>query len=197
MDRQEISKKLTPQQVLDKLGIEYLERPNRLGLRCPFHDDNKPSASIYLDTLGFYCFTCQLPLDLINFYAKVRETTYQEAVLEIGDVKDQFKPKLNHQLILSIRTRAELILNNLKSIITASEHGHLAEAVDEMLWNYSNRKITEANLLLSWGLWRNLRDLSAIYQNVGKFVLVKDGQGGVSVVKEESQKNESPTEPHL
>ncbi|WP_029523668.1 CHC2 zinc finger domain-containing protein [Persephonella sp. KM09-Lau-8] len=45
-------------QVLEKKGIKYKKSGNSFRLRCPFHDDKNPSASVDPEKNTFLCFAC-------------------------------------------------------------------------------------------------------------------------------------------
>lgn len=49
-------------------------------IRCPFHDDKRPSARVYTDTDKLYCFTCGKSWDVINIVMGIRNLKYSDAL---------------------------------------------------------------------------------------------------------------------
>ncbi|WP_081825304.1 CHC2 zinc finger domain-containing protein [Persephonella sp. IF05-L8] len=47
-------------QVLEKKGIKYKKSGSSFRLRCPFHDDKNPSASVDPEKSTFLCFVFQV-----------------------------------------------------------------------------------------------------------------------------------------
>ncbi|WP_394332395.1 CHC2 zinc finger domain-containing protein, partial [Alkaliflexus imshenetskii] len=48
-------------------------------IRCPFHQDDKPSCKIYSDTGTFHCFGCGATGDQIEFIEKYEKCCKHEA----------------------------------------------------------------------------------------------------------------------
>src|SRR3970282_2418776 len=65
------------------LGTYYLEfKHGNIPIQCPFHEDNKPSASINFDKQVFHCFSCEKGLtlkQLVNEMKKQDEPQNQES----------------------------------------------------------------------------------------------------------------------
>lgn len=57
---------------------------------CPFHDDNNPSFSFYLDNGRFKCFGCGEEGSIIDFVMKTRKWSFTKAVryLEKEGIKE-------------------------------------------------------------------------------------------------------------
>lgn len=49
-------------------------------IRCPFHDDERPSARVYPDTGTVYCFTCRKAWDVIGLVAQFNGCSRSDAV---------------------------------------------------------------------------------------------------------------------
>ena len=45
-------------ELLEHRGIAVTGSGRRRTARCPFHDDQSPSLSVYLDSNRYYCFAC-------------------------------------------------------------------------------------------------------------------------------------------
>jgi len=67
--------------VMNYLGIETI---NKNRLRCPFHDDNNPSAILSLEANTFKCFACGITLTSKQFFKKYLEENlgYSEEAAE-------------------------------------------------------------------------------------------------------------------
>lgn len=52
-------------------GIDGKHQGDRIIVKCPFHNDNNPSAVIFKDTNYFHCSTCNLTLNYWGFIAKI------------------------------------------------------------------------------------------------------------------------------
>ncbi|MCK9292231.1 MAG: CHC2 zinc finger domain-containing protein, partial [Bacteroidales bacterium] len=79
MEIQEIKTRLTIASVLSHYGI----KPDKTNhIKCPFHEDDKPSCRIYTDTNTFHCFGCNATGDQIEFIQKKEGITKHEAILK-------------------------------------------------------------------------------------------------------------------
>lgn len=79
-DRDEIKRRAEE----DFLGL-YLEHGGVRrwkSLKCLFHEDSTPSASIHKGR--FHCFGCGVSLDIIEFVQRVRGDTFKEALAFLG-----------------------------------------------------------------------------------------------------------------
>jgi len=78
LDREELISRLKA------LGVEAVRWSN---IRCPFHDDKNPSASVYQDKQGvwrFKCFVCDINLDCIDLEARLQRTSPAEVLRSVG-----------------------------------------------------------------------------------------------------------------
>jgi hypothetical protein len=48
-------------------------------IRCPFHNDKKPSLVIYESTSSYFCYPCSMGGDMYNFYSRFKECSYRQA----------------------------------------------------------------------------------------------------------------------
>ncbi|GAF04800.1 DNA primase [Saccharicrinis fermentans DSM 9555 = JCM 21142] len=61
----------------------YNLKPDRNNqIKCPFHEDDKPSCRIYADTNTFHCFGCNATGDQIEFIEKYKKCSKHEAILK-------------------------------------------------------------------------------------------------------------------
>lgn len=54
-------------------------------IRCPFHNDTKPSLKIYSGTRGWYCFVCAAGGSVIDFVAKLYSLSPLDAAKKIDN----------------------------------------------------------------------------------------------------------------
>jgi len=134
---------LTPEMLLDYLGIKYRVRSNRLSMCCVFHGDRNPSAGFYLDSNKFYCFTCRLSLTMLDFYAKYLGLS--SAVAE-EQLREQFGFVLDHEsaaerakMVAFLRGRAEVVW---RAIGPWPDKARAWEEIEAILWHYGLGKQT-------------------------------------------------------
>lgn len=122
---------MSPKELLTRLRIPFVEKGGRLSLRCPLHDDRTPSASFYLDSGRFYCFTENLSMDMVGFYARLREVSRKEAAETLG-LEEKERPRLSSLLLEKTRRAAERSLEG-KDWATKVQGW---ESLDRILWTY-------------------------------------------------------------
>lgn len=54
-------------------------------IKCPFHDDNKPSLHIYPKNKGWYCFVCGEGGSSIDFVMKLFNLDFHDAIRKMND----------------------------------------------------------------------------------------------------------------
>lgn len=97
--KEEILSLLNMVDILNKYGIKI----KRNMCHCPFHKDNSPSMKIY--EKSFYCFSCNLTGDVIEFVQQYFNLNFQEAM-----------EKINYDFNLGLKTRGRLSQKQLKKI---------------------------------------------------------------------------------
>ncbi len=68
---------------IENVASRYLElRPSRARYiaRCPFHEDQHPSFTVYPESQSFYCFGCEAYGDVITFLMRIEHLTFPEAM---------------------------------------------------------------------------------------------------------------------
>ena len=66
-----------------KLLAHYGIKPDKnYHIRCPFHQDDKPSCKIYPETGTYHCFACGKTGDVIQFIQDKEGCTKHEAILK-------------------------------------------------------------------------------------------------------------------
>ena len=86
-------------QGVKKLGLgEPVRRGKSVMVRCPLHDDRRPSMAVDPGRGLWYCFPCSEGGDGIMLYMKARRLGFAEAVRELaeyaGETTDRRAPKL-------------------------------------------------------------------------------------------------------
>ena len=67
-------------ELLERHGIAVLGSGPRRKARCPFHDDQSPSLSVYLDSNRYYCFACGARGDAIALTQRLDSLDFRAAV---------------------------------------------------------------------------------------------------------------------
>lgn len=83
MEIKEIKQRLSILTVLQHYNIKP-DRNNQI--KCPFHEDDKPSCRIYPDTNTFHCFGCNATGDQIEFIEKYEKCNKHEAILKAKEL---------------------------------------------------------------------------------------------------------------
>jgi len=68
-----------------RLGYSLPAR-DKVAVRCPFHDDTSPSATVFLDGANFYCHVCTLSLGVVEFEARFSNVDWDRAQKSIAAV---------------------------------------------------------------------------------------------------------------
>ncbi len=79
MEIRDIKQRLSIGTVLQHYGLK-LDKANHI--KCPFHEDDKPSCRIYADTNTFHCFGCNATGDQIEFIEKYEKCSKHDAILK-------------------------------------------------------------------------------------------------------------------
>lgn len=71
-------------QTLNRYGIEVIEKGGRKWISCPVHLEKTPSAQIYSNDTGFYCFGCGWKGDAIDLIRHMERCSMPEARRMLG-----------------------------------------------------------------------------------------------------------------
>lgn len=89
MEIQEIKQRLSIETVLN----HYSLHPDRHHfIKCPFHNDDKPSLKIYPETNTFNCFGCGATGDVIEFIERYEKKGKHEAILRAQNLIVELPP---------------------------------------------------------------------------------------------------------
>lgn len=142
---------MTPQELLDKLGIQYQSKTNRLQMKCFWHNDRNPSSGFYLDTQRFFCFSCEITLDMAGFYAKYREISRNEALRELG-LEEQVDRGYDRVRLQRFNLIGERLLGERKWV-GRLKHAALAEIKDKIEWAYERHLLNNLQFDLAIARW--------------------------------------------
>jgi hypothetical protein len=128
-------------------GIKFSEKEGRMSILCPFHDDTRPSASVYKDTQRFHCFKCDLHLDLISFYAKLHKVSRDQAckiLSRLEDPETQEKNRIEEKENKLSKKIEERLVNKLKpykKCLGMVLYAKMLESIDASMWCYSKKEL--------------------------------------------------------
>lgn len=75
-------------ELLARHGIAVSGSGPRRTARCPFHDDQSPSLSVYLDSNRYYCFACGARGDAISLTERLDGLDFREAVARLNEAPE-------------------------------------------------------------------------------------------------------------
>jgi DNA primase len=80
MDIKELKQKIKIKEIISKYVNLTSIGTDRYRGCCPFHNETKPSFTVYSDTQSFYCYGCGIGGDVINFLMKIEKIDFKEAI---------------------------------------------------------------------------------------------------------------------
>ena len=89
MEIKDIKARLNIDTVLKHYGLQP-DRNNML--KCPFHEDDKPSLKIYTGTNTFNCFGCGTNGDAIEFIQRKENLSKHQALVKAAELCGEVKP---------------------------------------------------------------------------------------------------------
>ena len=120
MEIQQIKSHLS---LLTVLAHYNIEPDKHHQIKCPFHDDDKPSCKIYPDTNTYHCFACGKTGDAIQFIQEKEHCTKHEAILRATALINNEKLTISNKIPMPARpvnnndkTLSELFTYFLQSI---------------------------------------------------------------------------------
>lgn len=153
---------LSPQKLLDMVGCSYQEKSTRFQMCCPFHDDRTPSSGFYKSTDLFYCYSCDLTLDVIGFYARIkriaRQKAEEELLVKFGGIPEE--RKADPLVMLRYRRQAEEALL-LRRDLSRKEFALLGEQLDKILYCYKLKVMTDEQVGKAMTKWMRRVEVSS------------------------------------
>lgn len=71
---------------LSERGLQVRPQLGYQSVKCPFHDDRNPSASVNLTKGRFNCFTCEMSGDVYDLIQKEHNVDFKTAQDMVGKV---------------------------------------------------------------------------------------------------------------
>jgi DNA primase len=71
--------------ILERYGLSFETKGKELLVRCPFHDDEKPSLRVNVEKKVFKCFACDVGGDVIAFVARKEDVSLREAAVLLAE----------------------------------------------------------------------------------------------------------------
>ena len=107
---------------------------------CPFHDDkNRPNFTVYPKTNSYWCYTCSIGGDAIDFFARIEKISRSQAMQRLGNDLQGLIKQLNS-------TPEEVNYNSTTSLLISKiihdfllEHPHLIAQVISTMSDIDNR----------------------------------------------------------
>lgn len=147
---------VTPQALLTMLGIDYIERPNRLGFCCPFHHDTDPSAGFYLNTELAHCFSCGYTYDPYRFYQEFKKVNEDVAIRdlekEFGERKE--RKQVDKVRLKKFRALVESRLSDARDI-GMRRHALMGEEADRLIDRFEKGQDTAEEVDKNLEIWYN------------------------------------------
>ena len=84
MEVKQIKKHIDIKDIVSK--YIYLSRIGKDRYRgyCPFHNEKRPSFTVYSDTQSYYCFGCGAGSDVISFLMKINRIDFKTALKHLS-----------------------------------------------------------------------------------------------------------------
>lgn len=102
---QEIKRRNPIAVVVTEHGVPLRQQGETLKGRCPFHQDDTPSFTVYPKTRSFYCFGCGVGGDVIDFVRRANGVSFREAVNRLSGRWVPVRTKANPEKSLSLDDR--------------------------------------------------------------------------------------------
>lgn len=132
--KDKITQYLKIKDIVFRYSGKTFNRQNRCP--CPLHNGNNSNFTVYPHTNSFYCFTCGVGGDVINFVSEYFNISYSEAIC-----------KLDEDYNLGIFERKRKTLNQL-----SKEAGKLKKKQDDIV-RFDNWQIHNYTLLTNYFKW--------------------------------------------
>jgi len=110
---------------IGKVISTYVAKEHEFGSywqgKCPFHNDQHPSFTVYQDTRSWYCFGCERYGDVISFIQKIEKCDFISAIKKIEEltgVKYFWQKKKEEEIEKKLKPAdiEEIIMDNNKFI---------------------------------------------------------------------------------
>ena len=123
--------------ILEEARIKYQGAGSCVKVKCPFHNDKKPSLCVYPEG-GFYCFGCGERGPIYKLIAAKKNWSEEEAALWLANLLGEDAGKYQDM----IETRKQL----QRYIDWAKKNWNKEHKQREHAWNFVSQKITEEGI---------------------------------------------------
>lgn len=139
-------------EIINKAGIELKIIGNGVWRGfCPFHNDGKtPNFTVYEKTDSFYCFSCNVGGNVINFISKFYKVNLDEAKLryykslssqDLSDILHKKEVKVDYKKILN-KTVSSWIKNKFDF--------NIMKELDNIIYSYEELTKEDYNNFLEY-----------------------------------------------
>lgn len=127
----EIKRAVPMRELVAMYGFEADRTGN---IRCPFHNDTKPSMHIYDGTRGWWCFVCNEGGDVIDFTRRYFDLSFMDACKKLNADFNLHLP-IGEKLTLAQKREADRKAARRKreQIERKIEHNRLLDAYEKAL----------------------------------------------------------------
>ncbi|MGM0568963.1 MAG: CHC2 zinc finger domain-containing protein, partial [Elusimicrobiota bacterium] len=122
-------------------------------IKCPFHEDEKPSMKIYTDTNTYHCFGCGKTGDVIQFIQEKEGTGKHQAIL-----------KAKEMIGRTVQTQNFASQQSDKTIIQPTQHPDY-----KALFQKFKQSLTKSQKARDYLKQRGLENFKEVGYNSGKF----------------------------
>ena len=173
---------------LEEYGVQRVKtgKPEHITFCCPFHDEEQPSAAIYVKKQFFSCFGGGCPSrfiqDPFEFVSRLCNLSYNDAAilflqkfsatgaLNKQDVQNFTAEALKYQRMQMLSEVFHMYLCNVWAEPTVEKYPETA--VDAVNW-LRGRGVTDVAPISSIGLFPLMKDMVALLNNIGSAEDVK------------------------
>lgn len=86
IDFAELRRRARFEPVLARYGLTLVGKGSQRSLRCPFHDEKKPSCKINLERKVFHCFGCDAKGNILDFVARMEHASVTAAARTLATI---------------------------------------------------------------------------------------------------------------
>lgn len=125
-------------------------------MRCPLHDDLNPSASVYIETDTFVCFTCDVVLNPLTFLCHYYKINYREAQMMLKDIYGIVTTNFitwDNKKLTYLRAKGESLLRGIQPTCDAKDHFKHSERLEKICFQHQSGLIDADVLDQKYQLW--------------------------------------------
>lgn len=150
----EIKSRISMREVAAAYGFQVNGRMNKM--RCPFHNDSKPSMQIYPGKRGWFCFVCNEGGSVIDFVMRLFGLNFLDACKKLNEdfqlglsIGNDLTEKQKREAAQAVRKRREELRRKQEeeNALWTAYHAALDRyiALDRMKMEHEPRKDAHGN----------------------------------------------------